>query len=172
MIVRPKYFLLQAMISVSLLGTLSTAVPMPLASEYTRDGGGQASAQLLTQDEMEFLFGVMNASYHKDVRLAFLDQGEMANTEGRSGPIGAVLGAAAGAAGYAGGVMVGGSGTAAGLAGAAVGGAVGGFIAGPVTGAFVGGVVGKGVENFCSSCHGVRHPGDYVKLPLSGSASL
>ena len=94
----------------------------------------------------------------------------MSETEGKVGPVGALVGAIGGAAGYVGTAIGSGNGSAAGLAGATVAGAIGGFLLGPsghvaansilaTQVGFYGGLAGGFVEraaNSCSSCHSTR----------------
>lgn len=165
MYTRPKIRTVSALLSITMLGISQPATPMP-SEAMPR----MTAAQSLTKDEMAFLMGDIHRDLGNHAKLSYLSQQEMLETEGKVGPVGAVVGAIGGATGYIGTTIGSGNGSAAGLAGATLAGAIGGFLAGPSGQAvansilasqvgFYTGLAGGFVERAatsCSSCHSAR----------------
>lgn len=160
-----KTRLFATLLFVALLGALRSATPTTLEDTLSLHGeNGLEATQVLSQEELEFLVGKLSAHERRFNSLAYLSQREMAETEGKIGPAGAIVGAISGAAGYIGSSIGSGDGSISGLAGATVTGAIGGFLMGPSGSiaansmlfgqlGFYGGFAGGLAERMCSSCH-------------------
>lgn len=85
MSIKPKMRLFAGLLSVTMLGISQSAIPMPSETSPMHRKSAQATAQPLTQDELEFLVGTFHAQNSGHPKLAYLDQREMATTEGRLG---------------------------------------------------------------------------------------
>lgn len=135
---------------------------MPMLSETTP---ASTAVQSLTQEEREFLMGEINQNQDDHFALAYLSQKEMRETEGKSGPVGAIVNGIGAAAGYIGHAMVSGTDiTMRGLIGTTLGGAIIGFIAGPSGSViansifssqlgFYGGLAAGACSSSCHSAH-------------------
>lgn len=120
----------------------------------------------MNDEELAYLFGASNVTLAREL-IAYLDEREMNETEGRFGPVGAFVGGVTSGAGYVGGVIGSGQdGSWGDFAGAVVGGALLGGFLGPAgnlgantvlgtqlgfyTG-FIGGLVAGGCSGNCHS---------------------
>lgn len=169
MSVKPTINVFASIIFIAMLGVSKSALPISTEASIVTSEGTQVAVQPLplTQEDLEFLVGAFHARETTRTILSYLDQQEMIKTEGKVGPIGAVVGAVGGAAGYIGTTIGSGSGSTTGLVGATVAGAIGGFVMGPsgqimANGilasqvGFYGGLVGGFAEraaNSCAGCH-------------------
>lgn len=108
------------------LGAASPAMPAS-----SKAPSSSAATQQLTSEEMAFLMGEVHRRHGDHAVLMHLSQQEMSETEGKMGPLGALVGGIGGAAGYMGSTVGSGEGSVGGLVGATLAGAIGGLIAGP-----------------------------------------
>lgn len=138
------------------LGAASPAMPAS-----SKAPSSSAATQQLTSEEMAFLMGEVHRRHGDHAVLMHLSQQEMSETEGKMGPLGALVGGIGGAAGYIGGAVGSGEGSLEGLITSTLTGAAYGFVLGPsgqimansILASQVGFYSGAAVGFVCSGCH-------------------